>query len=155
MARPNLPLIDALRITAQRLAEGADYRWTHMGSCNCGHLAQTVTRLDRASLHRMALEKAGDWSEQARDYCPNSGYPLDHVIRSLLDLGLSTNDLADLERLQNDSVRRRLPPGERELDHRAPQDTVRYLRAWADLLEDQLEADLAPRAVDVRVFAAS
>ncbi len=45
--RANPDLIEALRRTAARLATGAEYRWTHMGSCNCGHLAQTVTELCR------------------------------------------------------------------------------------------------------------
>ena len=63
-------LIAALRSTARRLEGGARYRWTHMGSCNCGHLAQTLTRLPREEIHRLALERAGDWGEQARSRQP-------------------------------------------------------------------------------------
>ncbi|MEM8964472.1 MAG: hypothetical protein AAGD38_23500, partial [Acidobacteriota bacterium] len=107
MARPHPDLIEALRSTARRLENGAEYRWTHMGSCNCGHLAQTVTKLSRAEIHRMALEKAGDWQRQVIDHCPTSGYPMDHVIAALLDLGLNREDLARLERLSSTEVLRR------------------------------------------------
>ncbi len=138
----NPDLIEALRTTASRLASGAEYRWTHMGSCNCGHLAQTVTRLPREEIHRLALQKAGDWGEQAleyspTEYCPASGYPIDHVIEALLGLGLTREDLWHLERLSDPNVLRRLPIGQRDLCCRERDDVVVYLRTWADLLEDE------------------
>ncbi len=147
-ARANPDLIEALRVTAARLAAGAEYRWTHMGSCNCGHLAQTVTRLPREEIHRLALQKAGDWGEQALDHCPTSGYPIDHVIRSLLDLGLTGDDLRHLERLSDARVLRRLPVDRRHLDQRDRDDVVVYLRTWADLLEEEWMATVAvPAAI--------
>ncbi|WP_243635867.1 hypothetical protein [Hymenobacter edaphi] len=48
MASCSLSVIEALRTTAQRLSTQAPYQWGHMGSCNCGHLAQTITRLSKA-----------------------------------------------------------------------------------------------------------
>ena len=136
MSRPHPDLIAALRATAHRLESGARYRWTHMGRCNCGHLAQTLTRLAPEEIHRLALERAGDWGEQAREYCPTSGYPMDHVLAVMLDAGLTRNDVWHLERLSDPEVLRRLPRGERCLDQRHRDDVVRYLRAWSDLLED-------------------
>lgn len=138
----NPDLVEALRATATLLAAGADYRWTHMGRCNCGLLAQTVTGLPAAEIHRRALEKAGDWGEQARDYCPASGYPIDHVIGALLDLGLTREDLWHLERLSDPEVLGRLPAGRRELDCRMRGPVVVYLRAWADLVEEAWMATL-------------
>ena len=158
--RAHPDLIEALRRTASRLAAGADYRWTHMGSCNCGHLAQTVTRLPKEEIHRLALEKAGNWGEQAREYreyrppggikggeyCPTSGYPIDHVLTALFELGLDRDDIWHLERLSDPDVLRRLPLGERDLDCRDREDTVLYMRTWADLLEDEWMAGIeAPR----------
>lgn len=142
MARPEPVLIEALRATADRLADGASYRWTHMGNCNCGHLAQTVTRLDPGEIHRRAMMRPGDWTEQVRDHCGISGLPFDQVVASLLELGLNTNDLADLESLRNPRIRSRVRqdrgarPGT-EISHRHRDDVVDYLRAWADLLEEQ------------------
>ena len=136
-------LIAALRATARRLERGADYRWTHMGSCNCGHLAQTLTRLPKEEIHRLALERAGDWGQQARDYCPSSGYPMDHVLAVLFDAGLTRDDVWHLERLSDPEVLRRLPVGERHLDHRRRDDVVLYLRTWAARLEDRCRASAA------------
>lgn len=142
MARPEPRLIEALRATARRLEAGASYRWTHMGMCNCGHLAQTVTGRSKDALHRMAMEKAGDWTQQVIDYCPTSGFPMDHVITSLMELGLSRRDLRHLEWLSDPEVLRRLPgdaeqAGGRYLDKRRRPHVVRYMRLWADALEER------------------
>ncbi len=131
----NPDLIAALRATARRLEGGAVYRWTHMGSCNCGHLAQTLTRLPREEIHRRLLERAGDWGEQAREYCPASGFPMDHVLAVIFDAGLTRDDVYHLERLSDPDVLRHLPVGERHLDHRRRRDVVRYLRTWAEMLD--------------------
>lgn len=104
----------------------------------------------------MALEKAGDWSEQAIDHCPASGHPIDHVIETILAAGLTRQDLVDLERLTGRLVLGRLPPGRRVLDRRDRADVVLYMRAWADLLEEAwagaaipaLAADGLHRTVD-------
>jgi len=147
MARPTLTLIDALRETAQRLDAGAEYAWTHMGRCNCGHLVQTVTSMAPGEIHARMLEREGDWAEQATEfsehpprYCVDSGYAWDHVLDALLDLGMSTGDVADLERLRNEKVRRRLPDRGRGLSHRDRSDVAAYMSAWADLLEEELDA---------------
>jgi hypothetical protein len=139
MAKPSLTLITALRATAERLASGARYQWTHQGACNCGHLAQTLTRRSREEIHRIAVERAGDWGEHAIEYCPTSGYPIDHLLTEMLDAGLELSDVTSLERLDDRDVLRRLPDRGRAVDHRRREDVVAYLRAWADLLEEKLE----------------
>ncbi len=136
MARATAELITALRTTADRLAGGAHYRWSHQGACNCGHLAQTVTNLSRAEIHKRALQKAGDWNRHTVDYCPTSGYPIDHIISAMLEIGLTPEDLAHLERLSDRNILRRLPPGQRELDHRKREDVIRYMRTFATMLEE-------------------
>jgi hypothetical protein len=141
MARPTKQLIDALMATAARLRAGATYQWAHMGACNCGHLAQTVTKIPRAELHAMALERAGDWSEQVVEFCPTSGLPIDHVIATMLELGLTTEDLSNLERLTSSYVLGRLPE-RRELDHRRREDVVLYLETWARALAEELRPAL-------------
>lgn len=142
MARASKMLIDALLQTAARLRTGATYQWTHMGACNCGHLAQTVTKVSRADLHAMALERAGDWSEQVVEYCPTSNLPIDHVIATMLAMGLTVEDLAHLERLSDQTVLALLPRGERHLDYRKRDDVVRYLETWAEMLRSFLTPEL-------------
>ena len=155
MARANLALISALRVTAARLRLGAPYRWTHLGACNCGHLAQTVTRLDADAIRRYAMERAGEWAEQVLEFCPTSGYPMDEILGVLFALGLTRDDLAQLEKLSSPEVLRRLPVELRvQLSYRDREHVVQYMTAFADLLEQQLSAaapaSLAPQT-DQRV----
>jgi adenylate kinase family enzyme len=131
------PLILALRMTALRLDSGAPFRWTHMGACICGNLAQTVTHLSAADIHRAALQKAGDWGEQAYDYCPASGLPMDHIMGTLLQLGLGPADIRHLERLSDPYVLRRLPVEQQMLNRLERSDVILYLTTWADLLQER------------------
>src|SRR6185312_3383513 len=98
MARANRELIVALRSTAAKLEAGATYRWTHMGACNCGHLAQTITHLSADDIRRYAHERRGEWAEQGLEFCPTSGYPIDAVLSALFEIGLRSDDLRHLER---------------------------------------------------------
>jgi hypothetical protein len=141
MARPTPSLISALRLTADRLEGDVDYQWGHMGCCNCGHLAQTLTKLSRAEIHSAALERAGDWGQQVVDYCPQSGYPLDHIIEKMLEVGLERCDIDQLERLDDPEVLDRIPADRRPLRRNHRDDAVLYMRTMADLLEELRRAD--------------
>lgn len=143
MAKASLPLVDALRRTARKLSQRSDYQWGHMGSCNCGFLAQEITQLNKAEIHRKALERYGDWNEQLNDYCPTSGLPLDDVISAMIAFGFDADDLKHLEKLSNPSILKTFPPEERNLKHNIKSDVVRYLNAWANLLEQQLVNSVA------------
>lgn len=117
-----------------------------MGACNCGHLAQTVTLLDPAEIHAFAIEKEGEWADQAFDHCPTSGTRMDEILHALMRLGLSSADIANLEKLNDRKVLRRMPEGMREADYRDREHAVTYMEVWADLLEDQMlakERDIA------------
>lgn len=143
MARANRELIAALRATAAKLEAGALYRWTHMGACNCGHLAQTVTHFTAEDIRRYALERRGEWAEQGLEFCPTSGYPMDAILSALFELGLSSEDLGQLERLTNPQVLRRMPPEvRRELSYRDRDHVVMYMRTFADVLAEQLPVEL-------------
>ncbi len=139
MAQRTLPVIQALRATAQRLAVQAPYQWGHMGSCNCGHLAQTITKLTKAEIHTRAMQRYGDWERQLIDYCPTSGLPIDDTIDEMLALGFTRADLTHLERLSDPTIRAVIPFERRNaLRHNQRDDVVLYLRTWADLLEAEL-----------------
>lgn len=139
MAKPNPELINALRKTAKKLENNANYQWGHMGSCNCGHLVQEVTKLSRAQIHEYAMRtRGGDWSEQSMDYCPTSGYLMDLVISIMLEAGMEIADFKHLERLSDPEILKQLPPGERNLRYNHREDVIKYMNAWATLLEEQL-----------------
>ncbi|TVR03310.1 MAG: hypothetical protein EA398_05340 [Deltaproteobacteria bacterium] len=135
MRPPTRALIQALRDTAARLSAGARYQWTHQGLCNCGHLASALTDLSPAELHRLALQKAGDWSEKVIDHCPTSGFPIDDVIATMLEAGLTRDDIRHLEHVSDPAVLAQLHGGPRPLHRNAREDVVAYMRAFASLLE--------------------
>ena len=137
MGKPIAPLVEALQGTAARLEAGAAYQWGHYGSCNCGHLAQTVTTLSPDQIHRLAVQSEGEWREQAQDYCASSGAPLNEVITRMLEIGLSIDDIAHLETLSSPRVLARLPDGHPHLQRNRRDDVVLYMRTWADLLAEE------------------
>lgn len=138
MARANLKLVDHIRNAANKLAESPNYQWGHMGSCNCGFLAQEITRLTKGEIHQRAMARHGDWHDQLNDYCPTSGLPLDDTISEMVNAGLDTQDLQHLERLSDPKVLALLPKKRRYLKHNLRDDVVLYMKTWANWMEDAL-----------------
>jgi hypothetical protein len=152
MARPKPELIQALRNAARKLGKSEHYQWGHMGSCNCGHLVQEVTNLSKAEIHEYAMRtRGGDWSEQALDYCPTSGFLMDQVISYMLDAGMDVVDFKHLERLSDKKVLNRLPLEDRYLKHNVRKDVVKYMHTWADLLEEKLAEQISLEDIQPKV----
>jgi hypothetical protein len=141
MARFSSEIAIILRATASQLEQSADYQWGHMGSCNCGFLGRQVTRLDKAEIHRRALQRYGDWNDQLIDYCPASGLPFDEVVSALLSAGFDIDDLKHLERLSDPVVLRELPKGT-NLKHNNKHDVVLYLTTWARVVENRVGTEI-------------
>ncbi|MFD2572457.1 hypothetical protein ACFSUS_17600 [Spirosoma soli] len=142
MARPTPELIDALRRTARNLKNGAPYQWGHMGGCNCGNLAQELTKLSKDQIHQYAMQRYGDWNEQVDDYCSTSQMSIDIVINEMLNAGLMLEDIKHLEKLDDRQVLVRFPLEKRFLKHNVRDDVVVYMNEWANLLEEQLLAKI-------------
>ncbi len=132
-------LIEALRTTAQRLRNGANYAWGHHGQCNCGNLAQVISPLTEAEIQRYALTVHGEWTEIALEYCPNSNAPVDLMVEKLTDLGLTPDDIHHLEYLSDKRVLCYLPGGFRWFKRNRREDAILYFEAFADMLTAQLE----------------
>ncbi len=128
-----------LRATAQRLERENHYQWGHMGFCNCGYLAQEINKLQPSVIHNAAMNHSGDWREQLREYCPISSLPMDQIIVHMEEAGFSIQDLINLERLEDQNVLRKAGVSHFRHNHKA--DVLLYLRAWADLLEEQWTAE--------------
>lgn len=138
MAIPNPELITALRKTIHKLKEGAAYEWGHMGSCNCGNLAQELIFMTKDEIHRHAMAKSGDWNEQLSEYCPSSGYPMDLMISKMLEKGLKIDDLRHLERLSDPIVLREIPWDRRmQMNKNSRNDVILYLEKWLEIMENQ------------------
>jgi hypothetical protein len=138
MARPNPELIAAIERTISKLQQGASYQWGHMGACNCGNLAQELTQLSKAEIHRFAMQRHGDWNEQLIDYCPTSGYPMDLMVSKMLEYGLTIEDLSHLERLSDPVILSGMEKDKRDhLNKNRREDVVFYLQVWANLLREK------------------
>lgn len=138
MALPSHALVHVLRETADRLEASADYQWAHFGRCNCGHIAQTITRLSPAEIHAACTRELTEWSEIPDDYCAGTGLRLEYVLDRLRELGLDRTDLGHLEDLSDPRVLRALPGGHRWLQRNVRSDAALYLRTWASLVETSL-----------------
>ena len=138
MANVSIAIIDTLRATASKIESDTRYQWGHMGLCNCGFLAQEITKLSKSEIHTRAMQRHGDWTEQLNDYCPTSGLPMDQLIDELIAFGFTGDDLRHLEKLSDGQILRSLPIHERNLHYNIKKDVVKYLRTWANLVEDQL-----------------
>ena len=141
MARPSTELVYALRKTVLRLRSGAPYQWGHLGACNCGHLAQTLTQKSKGEIHAEALRRVGDWGDVSSQYCETSGLPIDDIIGTMLRVGLTLSDIEYLENLSDRRVLGQLPVGERNLRHNDRGDVIQYMTIWADLLESEMSAE--------------
>jgi hypothetical protein len=143
MAKANLNVIRALRLAAHALEASSSYQWGHMGSCNCGFLAQVVTSYTKEEIHRRAMLGFGDWSEQLNDYCPVSGRPFDDVISALIDLGFDADELRHLEKLSDPKILCEFPAEQRNLSHNVKAHAVKYMKVWAEQLEGELIKGIA------------
>ena len=138
MARPNPELIAAIERTISKLQQGASYQWGHMGACNCGNLAQELTKLSKAEIHKYAMQRHGDWNDQLIDYCPTSGYPMDLMVTKMLEYGLTIDDLSHLERLSDPVILSKIEKDKRDqLNKNRREDVVFYLQTWANLLREK------------------
>jgi hypothetical protein len=139
MANPNKYLIGKLREAASNIDSGASYNWGHVGKCNCGHLIRTIEPLESGDIYKKAQQVMLDeYSEFVNEYCPDSGVPMDDLIDSLMDVGLSIDDIPQLEYLSNTRVLHALPGGFRYLEKGKADDAVVYMNTWADVLEEEL-----------------
>lgn len=138
MAKATLEIIDVIRRAAKNIQSGSPYQWGHMGSCNCGHLAQFITNQNKAEIHRHAMRTYGDWTEHLNDYCATSGLPFDHIVDEMLNFGFTKTDLSHLEKLSDPEVLHMLPFEKRNLKYNLREHAVLYLKTWANCLEDKL-----------------
>jgi hypothetical protein len=139
MAKASLKLIEYLKLTSERLESGASYSWGNLGKCNCGHLIQTITKKNPDEIHRIALNETGEWTELANDYCENSGLEMNSLIESLLNAGLSRDDIKHLEHLDDKKILSRIDHEEKFLNRNQKEHVILYLNEWANLLEEELK----------------
>lgn len=139
MAQPDPRLIENLRKTTQRLKDGAQYEWGHMGRCNCGHLIQTVTDMSDYEIVRSIDFELDEWTEHAKLYCDGTNHKVDDIFHSLEDIGFDYKDIVNLEYLSDPHVLSTLPSDRRYLRRNNLDDVIVYMETLADVLEKELE----------------
>jgi hypothetical protein len=139
MAMPSIELVNALRKAAQNLREGMHYAWGHHGACNCGHLLQVVTKLNKEQILLYAHTGTGEWTELAEEYCNTSNTPLSLLMSQLENLGLAPTDIHNIEYLQDREVLNHLPGGFRWLQRNVRTDVIEYFETFSNLLEEKLK----------------
>lgn len=138
MAQNSPELINALRETATRLADGARYEWGHMARCNCGHLVQTVTQMSDREIAQSVDFELAEWSEYAKDYCAGTGHKVDDLFVILENVGFSHQDVIHLENLSDTRVLNRLDGGRRYLQRNKVEDVTLYMFTLADMLSEEV-----------------
>lgn len=138
MAKASIKLVAALRETARRLRNGANYAWGHHGACNCGNLLQVLTPLSEGEILRYAHTAVGEWTELAEEYCATSNAPVNLVMSTLEQAGLTPVDIRHIEYLSDPEVLAHLPGGFRWLKKNVREDVIVYFETFADLLEEKL-----------------
>ena len=142
MAFANTELIEALRLTAERLRNGAHYAWGNHGACNCGNLLQTITPLTRGEILRYAHTGTGEWTELAEEYCGATNAPVNLLIHKLEGIGLTPTDIHNIEYFEDKEVLKALPGGFRWLKKNVREDVIVYFETFADLLEEKLLSEV-------------
>ncbi len=137
MAKPTIELINALRLTASNLRNGAYHSWGHHGACNCGNLVQSVTNFTKEEILQYAHTGTGEWTELAIEFCPATNAPIALVFTRLEQIGLTPTDIHHIEYLSDKEVLAQLPGGLRWLKRNKKEDAVDYFEAFANLLEEQ------------------
>lgn len=137
MAKNQEPLVSLLRQTAERLDDGARYEWGHMGRCNCGHLVQTLTNLTDREIAATANHQLDEWSEHAKDYCSQTGSRVDDLFLALAEVGFQHKDVMASEYLNDPRVLASLRPNKKRLRRNDASDVSLYMRALADILEEE------------------
>lgn len=140
MAHPTTALIDALRLTATNLRNGAYHSWGHHGACNCGNLVQSVTKFTKEEILRYAHTGTGEWTELAIDFCPVTNTPLTLIFNQLEQIGLTPTDIHHIEYLSDREVLNHLPGGFRWLKRNKKEDAIVYFETFAAVLEEKLLA---------------
>jgi hypothetical protein len=138
MAQPTFELIQALRLTAKNLENGAYHSWGHHGACNCGNLVQSVTEFTKDEILKYAHDGAGEWTELAIDFCPITNAPLALIFHKLEEIGLTPTDIHHIEYLSDEEVLKNLLGGRRWLKRNKKEDAIAYFETFANVLEEKL-----------------
>lgn len=118
-------LIKSLMSAIRALENGTvTYNWQEQHSCNCGVVSQAMLGMTGTELkHRLKDEEifkheifakvkdepevAKTWKNLISAWCPITGLPMKQIFHDLNEAGLTTDDMAHLEYLENPAILKR------------------------------------------------
>ena len=130
-------LVCGIRSAAKRLRANATYSWGHPGSCNCGHLIQSLTTLTHRQIRQAAYHKGGEWKDLGRTHCETSGLEVDKIIKILFSFGLNVEDIIHLENLSDPKILKKMPIDSSSVRRNNRMHLIYYLESWANILDNK------------------
>jgi hypothetical protein len=143
----NTKLITALRTAARAIDENVfDYQWTEPTQCNCGVVVCSLLGVSANHLKQLLRDEGlrpkddPTWRRIVGQNCPITGVPQSVLFQHLYRFGMTATEFNHLEKLDRPDIAKRAGfNGKQAKD--APDNLVKYLRAWADILTEQGAAD--------------
>jgi hypothetical protein len=128
-------LIDGLRTAADWIESGkVEYFWGSPESCNCGILAQAILRVTPTEIQDTC--EHGNWYEEV-NRCHQTGIPINHIVKALIDVGMKSTDFVNLEYLIFEGVKPEISKLH-YYHYTNAKNVISYMRTWADSLERKL-----------------
>lgn len=142
-------------------SNSVDYDWSCQQSCNCGVLCQILTDNSKDELTakynwRNFGRAKRTWTEHVQEHCSITGKTTNEILNILLNVGLTQNDICDLEFLSNSSILKRtdiftgsiykrfLFIFKKQLEnnyYKNPKNLAKYLNAWIKILEEEINEE--------------
>jgi hypothetical protein len=115
-------LIKSLMGAIRALENGTvTYNWQHQHSCNCGVVSQAMLGITGTELKQRLKDEeifkheifakvkdepevSKTWKNLISAWCPITGVPMKQIFDDLNDAGLTTDDIAHLEYLENPAI---------------------------------------------------
>jgi len=111
-------LVEALTIVVTALKNDTIYyKWKDTNTCNCGLVAQAVTRTNKDELDELYLQPIASpiqvknkskfsptWSDMVAEYCPLTKEPVTEIFKKLFDAGMTREDIGHLEYLSDPEI---------------------------------------------------
>ena len=144
----NSELVCAMRSAAKRLRANAVYSWGHHGSCNCGHLIQSLTKLTHRQIRQAAYHKGGEWRDLSRSHCETSGLEVDKILKILFSFGLNVEDIIHLENLSDPKILKSMPIDSNAVRRNNRMHLIYYLESWADHIESKSSGSRKSRLIE-------
>lgn len=139
-------LLIAIKKTIDQLTNNlVVYYWNDCDRCNCGLLARNITGLEEKEFMSKRRENGGVccWSDGVK-LCRQTGIPINEVYGALREVGMSWEDIENVETLNDKKVLAAM--GKNYIEFSDKENVIAYLKAWASIIEEEDSIPAQPAA---------